>query len=202
MRYPVLQSGYLSLTEVGMNSPKLETNSFSETILGQSADNSLADYFFSIEVEKLISQWKNRPEAARTPEFKEKTIEAAFKCFSASSISTWIEMQSLRPTLGRLHKEFIVDTMLFVYHDKPRSVEALQWARLLFPESGGSQQIRVATMFESKYNRQYAPISGFDLSIESFVGNWLTRKDGYIDMLKCLHVIFGRRSGSGAHQTH
>lgn len=202
MRYPILQSGFVSITEVGMNSPKLEKTSFSETILGQEVDNSLADYFFSVEVEKLIVELKNKPECARTFDFRERVIKAAFRCFAASTISQWVEMQSLRPSLGRLHKEFIADTLLYVYRGKDRSMETLQWSRLLFPESGGSQQLLMSSMFSDKHKQSYAAISGSETAIEVFITNWLSREHGINDMLKSLHVIFGRRAGSGSHQAH
>ena len=202
MRYPVLQSGFISTTEVGMNSPKLERNTFSQNILGQENDNSLADYFFSVEVEKLINVWKNDANKVKSSEFREKIIKAFFSCTATNTFAHWIELQNLRPTLGRLHKEFITDTLLFVFCGKPRSVEALQWARLLFPESGGSQNFKVTTMFSGKYQDSYSQIEPKRFAIENMTQEWLCRPGGHMDMLKTLHVIFGRRATAGVHQNH
>lgn len=200
MRYPVMQSGFISLTEVGVNSPKLETTSFSETILGQQVDNSLTDYFYSVDVEKLISIYKNSPSETKMFEFREQVINVAFKSFATIAISQWVEMQSLRPTLGRLHKEFIIDTLLFVYYGKPRSVETFQWARLLFPESGGNLQIKLTTLFSDKYRKAYPAITGDLTRMEECIQRWIRQPDGIYDLLKTLHVIFGKRAGAGAHQ--
>lgn len=202
MRYPVLQSGFVSTTEVGMNSPKLEKNTFSQNLLGQENDNSLADYFFSVEVEKLINVWKNDANKVKSSQFREQIVLAFFKCSASNTFAHWIELQNLRPTLGRLHKEFIVDTLQYVFCGKPRSVETLQWARLLFPESGGSQSFKLITMFSGKYQNDYEAISPNRLAIENMAQEWLCRPGGHMDMLKSLHVIFGRRATAGIHQNH
>lgn len=194
-RYPVLQSGFVSLTEVGMNSPKLEATSFSEAILGQQSDNTLADYFFSVEVENLISEWKNYLHVTRPLEYRERIVRAAFKCFDCIAISQWTELQNLRPTLGRMHREFLTDTFMFVLYGRPRSVEVLQWARLLFPESGNSYSFKMGSLLTSDTKR-YPDVNPRDLEITSLLCLWLQRPDGYIDMLKTLHVIFGRRSAA------
>lgn len=200
-QYPILQSGFISLTNTGMLTPERINQSFSSAILGKEVDNSMEEYFYSRDVELLITDWKNDSSVMKRFDFREKIIQTAFRCFATPNIRYWIEMQNLRPTLGTLHKEFLLDTLMYIAVDDPRKIECLQWCRLLFPESGGSLTFKELTDLANKSSirtdTRFGPL--YDTPV--FLQQWVARKDGYVDLLKSLHAIFGRRGSAGAHQS-
>ena len=199
-RYPVLQSGFISLTEIGMTKPERVDQSFSATILGKDTTNAMDDYFYSREVEILMTEWKNDPKVFKPFEFRERIVKTAVKCFGTPSFRHWVELQYYKPSLGRLHKEMLLDTVNFVVLGEPRKVECFQWSRLLFPETGYSHDFAdvqsVLTSDIAKHTR-YGNLA----DILPFIHAWVAHPNGYVDLLKTLHAVFGRRMGVGPHQS-
>lgn len=199
-KYPVLQSGFISLTPIGMMRPDPVNHSFASTILGKDVDNPMDDYFYSREVEILMTAWKNDPKVFKPFEFRENVIKTAVACFATPSMRHWVEFQNYKPTVGGLHKEMLYDTVNFVVNGEPRKVECLQWSRLLFPESGYSLELSSVVKLlqtEGAKNTMYGNLA----DTLPFINQWLARPDGYVDMMKTLHAIFGRRLGVGPHQS-
>ena len=198
-RYPVLQSGFISLTQIGMMKPEPVDQSFSATILGKDTTNAMDDYFYSREVELLMTEWKNDPKVLRPLEFRERILQTAVKCFATSSFRHWVELQYYKPSLGRLHKEMLLDTVKYVVLGEARQVECFQWSRLLFPEVGYSHDFNdtKAILLSPFAKSQF----GNAADLIPFIHLWVTRQDGYVDLLKTLHAIFGRRMGAGPRQS-
>lgn len=200
IRYPVLQSGFISLVDIGMTKPEPIDQSFAATILNKDTTNVINSYFYSRDVELLMTEWKNDPKVFKPFEFRERIIKTAFKCFGTPSFRHWVELQNYKPSLGRLHKEMLLDTVNFVVLGEARKVECFQWSRLLFPETGYSHDfsevLKVITG-EMATKDGY----GHPADLLPFIHHWVTRPNGYVDLLKTLHAIFGRRMGVGPHQS-
>lgn len=199
-KYPVLQSGFMSLTTIGMLRPEPVNQTFSATILGKDTSNSMDDYFYSREVEILMTEWKNDPKVFKPFEFRERVLKTAYACFGTPSIKHWLELQYYKPTLGGLHKEMLLDTVDFVVNGTPRKVECFQWSRLLFPEAGYSLEFDAVNKLLSSEEAKLSEWGNLADTLP-FIHMWVTRDDGYVDMLKTLHAIFGRRMGPGPHQS-
>lgn len=199
-KYPVLQSGFMALTTIGMLRPEPVNQTFSATILGKDTSNVMDDYFYSREVEILMTEWKNDPKVFKPFEFRERIIDTAVACFATPSMKHWLELQYYKPTLGKLHREMLLDTVNFVVNGEDRKVEAFQWSRLLFPEAGYSldfDNVKAVLSSDRAKNFQYGHLA----DTLSFIHQWVMRPDGYVDLLKTLHAIFGRRMGVGPHQS-
>ena len=199
-KYPILQSGFMSLTTIGMLKPEPVNQTFSATILGKDTSNSMNDYFYSREVEILMTEWKNDPKIFKPFEFRERVLKTAYACFATPSIRHWLELQYYKPTLGGLHKEMLLDTVDFVVNGTPRKVECFQWSRLLFPEAGYSLEFDSVNKLLTSDQAKHAEYGNLADTLP-FIHTWATREDGYVDMLKTLHAIFGRRMGAGPHQS-
>lgn len=180
MKYPILMSGFISLTADGLVPYNTEYDTYASVVLTKSHLTVNNPYFYSEELTEIYNQWSGKPEIMKEFSFREKVLTQAKRLFSTVSILSWFNAQSGQTYVGSSHQQFLNDTYNFVVHGTTRPIHIAQWLPLL-----NAERITVTRHFD------YASFSGSLLT--SFLQTWVTRPGGYTDLLIALHVIFGSR---------
>lgn len=190
--YPILQSGFVSMTEEGLTKPDLKDSSLAEKVLLKSHTRLSNKYFYRKDISNLFSDWLKDPKLARDFDFREKTIVAAIKAFGINNVQKWFIAQNNMNTISDLHRVFISETLAYISLGTSRNISNVQWVSLLeTAERTNSVPIDVSTFFpdeNAKNNNVRLPVT-----ISEFINRWMDKEDGFTDMLVCLQAIFGER---------
>lgn len=191
--YPVLQSGFIASNLTGLRKPVVIDPSLRETVLFKGTKQPLANYYFSQEVSGLYFEWCANPKVLRDFDFRERLLRAAFRAFNTTSFFRWLELQQDKPHYSDMHKQFIAETIEYLFLNKPRSIHVAQWHRLI---EASSKTNRVKMDLRKYFGENN--ISGPQLiptSLIKVINRWVTIQGGFEDMLISLFVIFGSRAG-------
>jgi len=188
-RYPILQSGFISISETGLKKGVGSNPSFPDNLLLKAYRRVSNQYFYNEEITKLFNRYLANPLALKDFDFRERLIKAAFSAFGTKSIADWIYLQSHQSSVSDLHKSFIVDTLKHIVTLEPRSMEAGQWIRIIEADDKTYNTIIDVRHFFSNSKGEKVPAS-----LTDFINAWLRVPKGFEDMLISLFVIFGERS--------
>lgn len=192
-RYPILQSGFIDLTEEGLSTPQPRHLTVYEQTLAKEHLHHVNPYFYSEKINRLFVSCNSDPEWIRNFDNRELLLKAALESFKVKNIAEWINLQKESTYLGQLHVNFLMETLVYVYFNTPRRIGYYQWYRLLEAD----QKSKDAAVFSVDYFKElqkYGSGWKLDLSVETFIYNWIRQNDGYADLLFSLQAIFGPRT--------
>jgi hypothetical protein len=208
-KFPILQSGFIAVSDKGLISDTIEKNSFVDFVLLKGYLKSRNTYFYSPEVLGLYTEFCADNKVINSIDFKERILLQAFKCFKQADFYDWIKLQYEYGEISELHSVFLLETYLFALYGDKRKINIAQWSGLLEKKmSTYSVHFDPAKYFRTKedhFLRRVAQskesIAGFltrpqDENIgrmESAIRTWTTNEAGFIDLLFTLNVIFGPR---------
>ena len=191
MKAPVLQSGFISLTEKGLELPKIVKPGVRDLILDKEIDNPLNVYFFSTEITDLFTIWSNKPDCIRDFEYRERLIKAAYKAFATTSFYDWLWQQNNRASIGEIHVAFITETLEYLSSDVPRRTENILWYRIITAhESSTSVKWDLTKYFVAQGNSK----PSVPMKLDDLMTLWFRKTDGFQDLLITLYTIFGERT--------
>lgn len=192
-RYPVLQSGFVSLVPSDLVVPLNKVPGLTNAVLSKDYLNKENNKFFSPSIKKLYGNFNRNQNVLIDFEFREEITKTALYLFGTPSFFQWLKFQREQRTLGHMHYEFLEQTLAFI-SGHPRSLHVTQWLSLLEPvDKSVSGQFNFERFFiEAKKNPKdiIIPSATTDL-----ITQWLCREGGYTDLLTSLLVIFGPREG-------
>lgn len=193
-RFPILQSGFISLVETGLKKFAIDEASLSKSILMKDHNRVVNAYFYSEEITLLFERWMSNPSAMKDIDFRERVIQSAFDAFGTTVFYQWIMLQSNQATVGDMHKVFLTETLEYLLLDTARPTRTVQWIRLI----EASSKSRALIIDVNKYfpdihdsNNSNVVLPG---SMDKLLQIWLSKPDGFQDLLVTLFVIFGSRS--------
>lgn len=192
--YPVLQSGFISLTQNGMRKPEVIEPSLRQEIIFKEYKVPLKKFFFNPEVSELFIRWCNNPKCLKEFDFREKLIETAFDAFGGPSFYSWMALQNNKPTISDLHTAFLFETLEYLLIDKPRQIQPVQWTRLLEADAKThSVKIDLTKYFGTETLGVNSSVR-LPVKLDKVIGMWLKKPGGFEDLLISLFVIFGDRT--------
>ena len=186
LKYPILQSGFLGLSETGLKKQIPQPSTFADTILFRDCDTEYDNLFYSSDVTKLFKRFQSNPRDIRSVDFQHEILEQAMKRFGVSIID-WIDFQSNKPGFSETHKQFLsrMTAWMAADTDIPEYTDALRWIGFLGPGQGHNVQAGVGNM----------PGIGGMTDVPTAITNWVSKVGGYESLLVHLYVIFGKRVG-------
>lgn len=187
LRYPILQSGFLSLSSVGLTKQLPSAPSFSDSILFIQTNHEYDNLFYSEDVSKLFTDWQANFHVIRKFEFKEKILEQAMKRFGPA-IGEWLAFQGNKPGFTNTHKQFLNKMCAWMnptYVSPSDSAEAIKWIGLIGPDQGNNVS----------FNLYDAISKDTVLTTPSILCNWVAKEGGYESLLVFMYIIFGQRVG-------
>lgn len=185
----LLQSGFASLTDNGFNLEIGEDISFRKQILNENFDLSKAEYYYHPVITNMVKEYMANYKVIDTFAFRDKLLRTTLLCFSCRSIKDWLRAQRLSPYMADLQKAFLTETLNFVC-GLPRSMSPVQWAKLLDTEVSNQN---VQCDFDDMFTKTHAP-HPVPEDMHTFIRTWVTKENGYEDMLISMWLIFGRRT--------
>ena len=192
--YPILQSGFIGFSDKSLKRPTPVEPSFREAVIFKEFKSPLSRYKYSPACSDLFFDWSAKPELLKDFDFREKIVRAAFESFGTKSIYDWLNLQIDKPTVGSLHMTFLLETLSFITKHEPRSIQNVQWIRLL---EGSDKSVHGTAKFNTFFKTGVNTVDNdncLQLDLESFLTRWLQVEGGFEDLLISLFVIFGDRS--------
>lgn len=192
--YPVLQSGFVGLSQKGLKRPDPIEPNFREAIISKEYKAPLNKYFYSPEITEIFFTYCGNSDALKSFEFRERLIKATFEVFMNFDFKRFLNLQNEKPTISDLHKVFIMETLEYIIANKPRTIEAVQWIRMI---EAGQADHKVQVNVDTYFNRESL---GVDSSLKipnqtaSLIHAWVSKERGFEDLLITLFVMFGERS--------
>lgn len=201
----ILQSGFINFNEEDLVKGVIVNDPFVDIALNKDHLKNKNQFFYSPVANELYKQWSADPGLIRDFNFREKILKAAKKLFNtksfgeSSNIQVWFNYQAQSPFLSNYHIKFIKETIEYVLYGTLRTIENVQWIRLL--DCGNSVKntsLTVDQFFTDKFNKESKqktnslPNSGS--AVSDFLTYWTSNQNGFEDLVICLFVIFGVRS--------
>lgn len=193
--YPILQSGFIGLTEKGLKRPDPIEPSFRDAVIFKEIKSPLRKYKYSPAVKQLFVEWNSNPKLLKDFDFRERILKTAFESFGSVDFLQWIALQNEKPTTTDLHSTFITETLDYLLTDTPRKIQPSIWIRLLEADERPS-----SVKFDVKkyFRQESANYNTFDAKLptklEGIILSWVSKDRGFEDLILSLFVIFGDRT--------
>ena len=197
-RYPVLQSGYVNLSEDGLVPFNPEHDPYIDVVLGQSYLTANNPYFYNKLITKLHRKWLSSPEVIKDFDFREQLLKLARTIFGTSDIRSWFMRQNGQRFVSDMHTRFLTETLLYVAGGN-RTVAVNRWYTMLEANRDTvPSTYKPADYFKSPADNGSGlhcegTVTKLDWTIDELIINWTKRTDGFVDMLIALNTIFGVR---------
>lgn len=121
--------------------------------------------------------------------FRERILVEALKAFGTTSFLEWVNLQLENPSIGDMHKRFMLDTFQFINTGK-RSMAVSTWSTLVLPAKGqllDAKSFGVIDFFRTDCNPDFQRNS----SLIAILQDWTSQPDGFDDLLGSLNIWFG-----------
>lgn len=192
MKYPLLQSGFLSLTEAGLEQGAIDEPTLHQSVLNKRYLVHKNPYFYSKDVTSLFNRWSANPDLIKEFDFRDEIIKVTMASFACPSFYRWLVLQKESPALSQLHRMFLIDLLESLIGSGQRLMEPVQWISLLETNTAEKTEeikIEIESYFDQfGKSAQFLPSSFYDI-----VQLWLSRPQGFEDLLTTLYIIFGKR---------
>lgn len=190
-KHPILQSGFVAKDDSDLVNYIVKKDPFTDVALNKDHLKPHNPYFYSEEITSLYKDWCVKPDLIKDFDFREKILKFALTKFD-NLLLKWIKLQIGSPFAGELHAIFINETVEYVLGVHARNIHVTQWIRLLDASVKRNN-------IEVKCEKYFDMDKGFDKYLNmnvftNFITNWVSKKDGYVDLLISLYVIFGARN--------
>ena len=187
-RKPILQSGFISLTEKGLVRLKTTDPTIREAILMNTYRRDVNKYFYSELITGLFNRWASNPALIKDFDFRERVIAAAFGAFATPYVKTWLEAQVSASAVTKLHRAYLIELLDYLCTGAARTIDPVQWIRLL----EASEKAEAVVVDLSKY---YAPNGNTPIPglFSDLILKWTSLPNGFADLLVNIYAIFGDR---------
>lgn len=199
MKYTILQSGFLSVDNPLLQLPKEDADDLKEMQsirLGKKTTTRDNPYHYLPEAVEIFDLYTDNPRALREFDFRERVIKSFKTAVVLKTLKEWMEIQTSSPYFTSLHRKYLLDTIRFILGSN-REISVESWYNMIEPREINEEDKRIAfkidTLFESgnePYRNSKCPIRMRDL-----ISLWLSREDGFKDMLYFVAIVFGNRPG-------
>lgn len=187
-KYPILQSGFVSLIQRGLAKPKPTDNLMIQRLLFKDHLVSNIENFYFEDIVILYDLYRGDPNLLRDFNFREQVIKAAYMMFGSNSVYTWLRHQNQLANIGLLHARFIEETLTYIATGKERATQTVQWIKLIeISNHKESSKLNIDDWFNT-YSGLYVPAD-----IVDFIQLWVAQPKGFEDLLISLFIIFGNR---------
>lgn len=191
----ILQSGFVSMSTGNLTKTTERERAFDQKVLRDQLQKLDHETYYDATVESLFTSWRKDNMLMLDFDFREKVLKTAIRVFTGLNKSwmRWIAIQRNMPTVGFLHRKFLVESIGRAY-GKARTMELYTYHMLLNARQDSNRHQTTA----GDYMGEFMGMVQDECSVEDLVRNWTADIDGTCDMLHALHVIFGRRDRMAA----
>ncbi len=191
MKLPVLQSGFISLTEESLvqSEPVADTQVLRLMGLGKNVDASGNAFFYNRDVQNLFTKFNQDARLMRQFDFREDMLKVAIQAFGTNSALEWFAAQAKSPFLTSIHRQFLNDTLSFISTGK-RAVSIESWLGLLSPREATAKDAE--TVLET--NRYFVKndFERIPHKLTATLSNWTGQANGFLDLMYFLGIVFSK----------
>lgn len=191
-RFPILQSGFVSMTAAGLTKPKPPATTLGEDILMKTYLIPSNKFFYSEKVSDLYRRWMGDHKSLNNFEFREELIRVFKEVLGTNNFGRWVEFQSRKPSLGNTHVSFLQSTLSYIYTGTPREVAIEQWTNLVDADMS-------TTIVEVNDDIWFGSDDGAILpklpsNVDRIIAQWTSIPGGFIDFMTFVYIVYGQRT--------
>jgi hypothetical protein len=210
----ILQSGFLGVNEDCLSRPVKHNDIVVNDILSKDFLNENNINFYCSDTSVLYKLSIEQPNLLKDFDYREKIIKNAFTVFGTNSLQEWIEYQNKSHMLTPNHVEFIEDTLRFIC-GYDRKLDIQQWERLVTInriknenrisyikhfDIGENNSVHKLDAFNDdymylQYKEKHESISLIKPTLPGCIHQWISKREGFIDLITSLNIIFGIDKG-------
>ena len=195
MKLNVLQSGFVAIDATRLELTPQIKKSFKDSLF--STDFRMGDTvnLYDEAIEQLFSRWRKDNTIIQNFDFREMVIKAAFRTLGAGAddLTPFLRAQINQRTVGYIHRKCLVNTLMYLTAGTPRDMDLFTYYRLTEAEDVGNRSQPGNDKPEKILEDAVRVTDNYPLS--RLICTWTQTIDGFVDLLKTLEVIFGKRSG-------
>lgn len=192
MKALILSSGFLSFSDVKLTSISLPEKFFDRYILFKDTPNANNPFYYSSGVVSVYERVRNDPFELNKFETREEIISLAKNLFKSRGLVDWLRFQHESPLAFKAHADFIEDTVKYLTGES-RRIFVAQWLPLIRPKNldGGNSSVSRDRLEKlADFVRSHP---SFPMDVNSLIQTWLSKHDGFMDLLTTLYIIFGSK---------
>lgn len=145
---------------------------------------------FNEQIEVLFSQLTKQDIKTTTFEFHEKILSVALTAFGTMDFMEWLEIQKQSNAASYYHARFLIDTMRFISTGKREMI--LETWEVVLNSSTPTQEWGDVLEAARELRKEVSNNQGSILNLRDVVIRWCSQHNGIIDLIKTLHVLFGK----------
>lgn len=188
-KYITLQSGYVSRPQSDFYRYVAPETSFKQQLLGQSMMGLIPEGYYSKSITALVDEYEKDRQILNNFKFRERVLVAAIALFADTTVPEWLKAQRDTDYFSDLHKTFAVETLNFIV-GIPRTIDCVQWMSLL---DAGKSNMKTYFDYTEYFNHAHKPMP-IPSSTLDLIRLWVSRDQGYEDLLLSLWCFFGKRT--------
>lgn len=189
---------------IGVNTPGLNVETNDKAVINKIIDlryNNIIDDKDSAEVYNLniTKIYKTLNEGILSNDrltIIKAIVSEAVRTFGTNDFDDWVDLQKKSRYFSKHHQSFIIDTIRFIKTGK-RETSIRTWQIAVKKELTNSH---THVSNNPGFNKEiqdfyrYPAIDGKPISVElnRIITQWLSWRDGYIDLINTLNILFGR----------
>lgn len=194
MKFPILQSGFLALNELGLvRSEPINEDSFVRAIeLGKPTDPAGNVFFYNKDVQLLYERFINDHKVIRQFEFREELFKLTKMLLGGHSFPYWVTLQLQSPYLTATHRRFLNDTMRYIFTGE-REVSCENWMGLIYSRTAIAEDAKTELMIKEYFSGPRPKLSSGFIDL---IAQWTQHSYGVNDLLHFLAIVFSKQSAT------
>lgn len=193
----MLQSGFIAVLNPTMVQDTSKELTLQSAVRSESIFHPDTINFYDETVEAFCHQLNSSNGIIGNFEFRENVIKKAMHLFGVkTNFTEWFYLQKQSPVVGFLHERFLMETLDFIYNNKPRKMSHGVYRRMLYVNMVDCQHTTASQKDEYVSLPEAIRRLGSTENI-SFYEMWTNSTERLQDMILTMDVIFGRRNSPG-----
>lgn len=150
---------------------------------------------YSRVIDGLYGQLMGRPVIIRRFEYRHEFLEQAWACFNTDRFMDWVVAQTKSPEYSLLHKNFLEDTLRYIYTGT-RRLGMTNWIGMFYHRVNGNQGVVPSINTMISLPNEYNPvrpltIDGDLVDMVPVIERWLGQPNGMEDFIFFCWLVFG-----------
>lgn len=148
---------------------------------------------FNEAVEVLFAQQSKGIISTYTFEFHDSVIKAALSAFGTENFIAWLSLQEQSSMASAYHSKFLIDTLEFIQSGR-REIVHESWEFILNSANPDDEWLNVIDKAKNVFglSSQCIGSDSSTIMLRDVIVKWCSQPNGINDLLKTLHVLFGR----------
>lgn len=182
----IYPSGFLGAENVTHTKP-IDLENIKKTLFSAMNIANPDGHTANLAVLQMYKKYIGNETAHKSFQFKEEVLKIALSAFGTDSVYVWVAAQKRSPYYGKWHSRWIDETLSFVLEGKNRDLSPPNWIGLLATPGCDGDKLPSPTVSKLLGG------SNAELSIQTFILEWVRRPGGIDDLIQSLNILFGDR---------